>query len=242
MSVEVAPRLEFDIRAANNELESMTPSERLLWADETFGDGLHALTSCGTQASLVLDHINKLGMRSSVIFLNTGFYPEETYDFKEDELSEFWADREFHEFGPPSPSVLNYIKQKELWKPGPREIREGKKSRDIYDETIKGKYLRQAVQELGATALITGVHRDQTEHRSSMGPLGRGKDGQIMVRAFVDWTEGQVYDYIEKNNLPTHPLYPERTYVGDVNFMEKTECGIHFEDGKLVRTPIKLAS
>lgn len=219
---------DIDLAEANRSLEAMNAEERLLWAQEEFGENLYALTSCGTQASLVLDHINKLGMSCSVVFLDTGFYPPETYRFKDDQLTRYWQDRELYEFGPP-PEVVDYVE----------ELRLAYTNKPLYDWAIKGRYFTQAAETLGATAFITGIHRDQTENRSDMEPLGFNKDGNVMVRAFVDWADADVYEHIERNGLPTHPMYPERTFVGDVHFMdeaEKVECGIHIdEQGNIAR-------
>jgi phosphoadenosine phosphosulfate reductase len=225
-NLEVPAVTDFDLESANAEHAAITAPERLLSADETFGDGMYALASFGTQASLSLDHLDRLGLRTPVIFLDTGFYPQETYDFKAGALSRFLKNRELLEYGPPQ-SVIEYVKDEELWR----------HNKPLYDWAIKERYLELAVQELGATALVTGVHRDQTKNREDMEPLGVSKDGQVMVRAFVDWTDEKVYRYIEDNGLPTHPLYPGRKWVGDVHFMngEKTECGIHLnENGKFV--------
>lgn len=217
-----------DLDAANEELADLSAEERIEWAFDNFGRGLHVLTSCGTQASLVLEHVNRLDIPSPVIFLNTGFYPKETYDFKNGALAPFWQNRAFHEFGPPQ-SVIDYVREQEL----------AYTNENLYDWAVKGRYLTKAVGELGVTALITGIHRDQTEERKGMKPLGLNKDGRVMVRAFVDWTDDEVYGYIESNQLPTHPMYPERKFVGDIHFMDETqkhECGMHLDaSGKIVR-------
>jgi phosphoadenosine phosphosulfate reductase len=229
MSVEISPMTKPELDQASQEQETWTAEERLLNADEVYGENLGALTSCGTQASLVLHHINKLDLKSPVIFLNTGFYPKATYDFKNGELAQFWKDREFHEFGPP-PAVVEYVRDERL----------AYTNKELYDWAVKGRYLTQAIGALGIEALITGVHRDQTANRSTMGPLGHNNNGKVMVRAFVDWTDEQVYGFIEENKLPTHPMYPESKFVGDVHFLhanEKVECGIHIdrETGRMVR-------
>lgn len=232
MSETISSTLEnpllLDLQAANEELQGLPAAERIRWAYERYGHGLHVLTSCGTQASLVLDHINKLDIPSPVVFLNTGFYPQATYDFKNGALAVFWQNRPFHEYGPPQ-SVVDYVREQEL----------AYRNENLYDWAVKGRYLTKAIGELGVTAMVTGIHRDQTEARKNMKPLGLNKDGKVMVRAFVDWTDEEVYGYIEDNGLPTHPLYPERKFVGDVHFMHenrKRECSIHLDEyGKIVQ-------
>lgn len=78
--------------------------------------------------------------------------------------------------------------------------------------------------------------------------------GRIKVNPLAHWTRDDVQTYIEENRLPRHPLvaqgYPsigctpctspaalhEDPRAGRWRGAEKTECGIHFENGRAQRT------
>ena len=80
--------------------------------------------------------------------------------------------------------------------------------------------------------------------------------GRMKVNPLAHWTREDVKTYMEENRLPRHPLvakgYPsigcmpctspvkegEDIRAGRWRGEEKTECGIHFVDGKMVRTGV----
>ena len=80
--------------------------------------------------------------------------------------------------------------------------------------------------------------------------------GRLKVNPLVHWRPEDVQTYMEENRLPRHPLvakgYPsigcmpctspvkegEDIRAGRWRGEDKSECGIHFVDGKLVRTGV----
>ncbi|MFT6674007.1 MAG: phosphoadenosine phosphosulfate reductase [Sulfitobacter sp.] len=80
---------------------------------------------------------------------------------------------------------------------------------------------------------------------------------RIKVNPLAYWSSGDVSDYIDENRLPRHPLvargYPsigcapctspvaagEDPRAGRWRDQSKEECGIHFVDGKMVRTGVQ---
>ena len=58
---------------------------------------------------------------------------------------------------------------------------------------------------LNYDAWITGLRRDETEHRRSTRLLETGRITKVNPIAF--WTNADVWEYIEQNSLSNHPLY-----------------------------------
>lgn len=102
---------------------------------------------------------------------------------------------------------------------------------------------------------ITGRKRYQSGQRADLPAFEvEEASGRIKVNPLAHWTREDVQTYIEENNLPRHPLvargYPsigcapcttpvapgEDPRAGRWRNSEKDECGIHFENGKMVRT------
>lgn len=225
MAVALAERVEtLDIDVLNQEHSDGDSDAIILKAKQVFGTKLFSLVGGGLQGPYVPHNLRRvLGSDSlsvPIVYLDTGFYPDQSYEYLDNELKPIWDEQDFHTFGPPQ-SVVKYIDQKELWRT----------NRDLYDYAIKGKYLTRAIEELGIGGLITGVRREQTERRKQMQPFEIGRDGQVWVRPFLDKTEDDVYGYMYLHDLPFHPLTGMVKSVGDVNFMDpsgfKTECSIH---------------
>ena len=115
----------------------------------------------------------------------------------------------------------------------------------------KTRPLDRALQ--GFDGWITGRKRHQSGARAAL-PLFETDDaGRLKLNPLADWGPGQAAAYIRAHNLPPHPLvaqgYPsigcapctspvaegEDPRAGRWRGSAKTECGIHFVDGKLVR-------
>ena len=102
---------------------------------------------------------------------------------------------------------------------------------------------------------ITGRKRYQGTSRQQVEFFEAEGDLRIKVNPLAHWGREDLEDYMVNNRLPRHPLvakgYPsigcapctspvkegEDPRAGRWRGSEKTECGIHFVDGKAVRMP-----
>ncbi len=120
----------------------------------------------------------------------------------------------------------------------------------------KTRPLQGALQ--GFDGWITGRKRFQSGTRASLPffevETPAGAPARIKVNPLAHWQASDVSDYIDENRLPRHPLvakgYPsigcapctspvkpgEDPRAGRWRDKEKEECGIHFVDGRMVRT------
>jgi phosphoadenosine phosphosulfate reductase len=107
---------------------------------------------------------------------------------------------------------------------------------------------------MGYDGWITGRKRFQSGTRAQL-EVFEPETGtnRIKVNPLAYWTAGDVQDYMEENRLPRHPLvakgYPsigcapctspagpnEDPRAGRWRGTTKDECGIHFENGKVIR-------
>lgn len=223
---------DLNLEETNVYLGSISASARIKWAIKTFGDGLFALSSAGVDSALILDHIAKTGASVPVIHINTGFLPAETLKFR-DKLAKKYGFR-LYQFGP-SEEQIDEITKRKLWKNNLAE----------YSKITKLDPLEQAISQLDAVALLTGVRGDQTDNRATLEFIGKGNNDELRIRPFIDWTESMVADYIDSNKLPRNPLYKKGFgSVGDLHTTkagagregrEVIECGLHMVNGKLVR-------
>ncbi|MCD1626333.1 MAG: phosphoadenylyl-sulfate reductase [Paracoccaceae bacterium] len=106
----------------------------------------------------------------------------------------------------------------------------------------------------GFDAWITGRKRFQASTRAALEFFEADTDGRLKVNPLAHWDKADVQDYMLNNRLPRHPLvargYPsigcapctspvkpgEDERAGRWRGAAKEECGIHFVDGKMVRT------
>lgn len=105
----------------------------------------------------------------------------------------------------------------------------------------------------GFDAWITGRKRYQSGTRTDVEFFEAEGAHRLKINPLAHWSQDDLQDYIINNRLPRHPLvasgYPsigcapctspvkpgEDPRAGRWRGSEKTECGIHFIDGKMVR-------
>ena len=103
---------------------------------------------------------------------------------------------------------------------------------------------------------ITGRKRFQGGGRQAVDFFEAEGDIRIKVNPLAHWGREDIEDYMVNNRLPRHPLvakgYPsigcavcttpvkpgEDPRAGRWRNTEKVECGIHFINGRMVRTPL----
>lgn len=115
----------------------------------------------------------------------------------------------------------------------------------------KTEPLEAALQGFGGW--ITGRKRVQGGQRAQLPLFEKDTGARIKINPLAAWTPKMIADYMDAHDLPRHPLVargfasvgcaPCTTKVGEDEDpragrwrgMEKTECGIHFENGKAIR-------
>ncbi|WP_089904077.1 phosphoadenylyl-sulfate reductase [Loktanella fryxellensis] len=106
----------------------------------------------------------------------------------------------------------------------------------------------------GFDGWITGRKQYQGAARAAL-PFFETDGTHLKVNPLAHWDRNDVQDYMNENRLPRHPLvaqgYPsigcapcttrvapgEDPRAGRWRNQDKTECGIHFVNGKMVRIP-----
>ena len=70
-----------NLDADRGSLEPLSPQDRLAWAHQRFGSGFALTTSFGIQSAVLLHMLSQLpeGDAVPVIWVDTGYLPEETY-------------------------------------------------------------------------------------------------------------------------------------------------------------------
>ena len=100
---------------------------------------------------------------------------------------------------------------------------------------------------------ITGRKRVQGGQRAQLPLFEKDETTRIKINPLAAWTPKMIADYMDAHDLPRHPLVSrgfasigcapcttkvakgEDARAGRWRGQEKSECGIHFVDGKAVR-------
>lgn len=200
-----------------DQLEQASAADRIRWAQAKYGSGLVLTTSFGIQSAVMLHLVTQIIPEIPVVFIDTGYLFPETYRFAHDlakrlklNLKKYRADMSAAEqealFG-------------RLWEQGPNAL-------SRYNFMNKVEPMERAVRELGATAWLAGLRREQGSTRQNLRVV-QGQNRTAKIHPILDWTNRDIHHYLKKFDLPYHPLW-EEGYVslGDWHSTRKLEAGM----------------
>ncbi|MGH1459526.1 MAG: phosphoadenylyl-sulfate reductase [Paracoccaceae bacterium] len=200
---------------------------------------LALVSSFGAESVVLLHLVSVINKHTPVLFIDTQMLFEETLDYQR-ELSERLGLED-----------LRVVRASEVMLAA--EDPDGtlhQRSTDACCDLRKTRPLQLSLS--GFDGWITGRKRFQGATRASLEFFEADGD-QIKVNPLAHWTPEDIQNYMVENRLPRHPLvakgYPsigcapctspvkegEDPRAGRWRGEEKTECGIHFVDGKMVR-------
>ena len=221
-------------------LSHYSAEERIAWASQTFGSGFALTTSFGIQSAVLLNMVHNLSSqhKPKVIWVDTGYLPRETYLYAEALIKELNLDLVVAQ-STVSPARMEALYGR-LW--------ESNSVKDIekYHLIRKVNPLEETLNTLKISCWASGVRGGQTAHRRSMSSLDPIR-GRLSLRPILEWTNKDVFYYMEENNLPQHPLFQKGySTVGDWHSSApdntgtegrgtrfgglKQECGIHIDN------------
>ncbi len=221
----------------SKDLERISAQDQLQWGHHQFNEQFVVTTSFGIQSAVLL-HMTVL-LKSikqlKVIWIDTGYLPKETYNYAEELTKLFELDLVVAQ-SPISPARMEALYGR-LWETG--------KEKDLekYHQIRKVEPLEKTLSNLNVRCWASGVRKGQTKNRQAMTHIDYIRD-RLTLRPLLNWTKKDIYYYMEKNNLPQHPLFQKGySTVGDWHSSEaennnskgrstrfgglSEECGIH---------------
>ncbi len=217
--------------AACARIEKLSAEERLRWAFDTFGSGLVLTTSFGVQSAVLLHMATQIDPDVPVVFIDTQYLFPETYQFA-DALKEKLS-LNLKIYRADASAAWQEARHGKRWEKGAAAKRE-------YNIENKVEPMDRAARELGVTAWISGLRREQGSTREDR-PVAELQGKTVKVYPLIDWTSRDVYNYLQKHGLPYHPLF-DKGYasVGDWHSTKPgatdeesrgagsaRECGLH---------------
>ncbi|PYE82169.1 phosphoadenylyl-sulfate reductase [Pseudoroseicyclus aestuarii] len=197
------------------------------------------VSSFGTEAAVLLHMVSRIDPDMPVIFIDTRKHFDETIAYRDD-LAARLGLRNLRTAAPAGQALAHEDPDGTLHQRDP----------DLCCHVRKTIPMRQALS--GLDCWITGRKRRQAATRSDLS-LFEQQERWIKINPLMDWTPEDIAGYFEREGLPRHPLeevgYPsvgcavctQPVAAGDDPRSGrwadsgKTECGIHFENGRMVR-------
>ncbi|WP_338754505.1 phosphoadenylyl-sulfate reductase [Bacillus sp. FJAT-52991] len=208
--------------------------EVLQWAYDHYDDRLMYACSFGIEGIVLIDLISTIRPNASIVFLDTGYHFQETYDII-DKVKKRYPSLQIH-LQKPTLTIEEQANKygEDLWQHDPNTCCQLRKILP----------LTEALEP--ASAWISGLRREQSETRKHTNYVNQDhKFKKIKICPLIHWTWKEVWRYVTKHQLDYHALhdqgYPsigcqpctkpaisiEDLRSGRWSGSGKTECGLH---------------
>jgi len=189
----------------NAQLEGLSESDRIFWASKEFGHQLVLTTSFGTYSAVMLHLTKRFAPESIIISVDTG-HNTETLVFAEKLISQIGITVERYRI--PQPAA---------------DSRQQLETPEEYLQRAKVDILEQALKQHRTRAWMSGVQRNETDHRKEFNFLMQRSDGLYKFHPLLDWDSRRLFKYCKEHKLPINDDYFDPAKGKD----QKQECGIH---------------
>ncbi len=222
------------------DLDSKSAEERVEWALATL-PGEHIMTSSfGAQSAVMLHLVTRQHPDIPVVLIDTGYLFPETYQFI-DRLTDT-LQLNLQVYRPERSPAWQEARFGRRWEQGVEGL-------EAYNRDNKVLPMARALDALSAGTWFSGLRRQQAPSRAST-PIIESSGERWKVYPIADWSDRDVFDYLQRHALPYHPLWDEGyVSIGDMHTTQsladvasieetrfyglKRECGLHeMEFGK----------
>lgn len=200
-----------DIKQINKGLKDKSPKEIISWA---ILNGVKPIvtTNFGPYSAAILHAVTRVKNDIKVIWIDTGYNTPNTYRYAES----ISVDLELN--------IKQYVPKQTS---AHRDVVLGIPSIDspkhkIFTDQVKLEPFKRAMKEHQPDVWFTNLRKGQTAFRDSIDIVSQDINGVIKVSPFYYWTDAELDQYLEENNLPNETKYFDPTKV-----LENRECGLH---------------
>jgi phosphoadenosine phosphosulfate reductase len=191
-----------DLDASNRELASLSARDRIAWGVSRFGQKAVLLSSMQQTSSVLMHLFHAMKLPNEILFVDTGFHFHETLAVRDEFLRRYGLN-----------VVTLYPKntperQEQLYGVKLYQFSDGQKQ---CCDMRKEQPFVEAMKKAGHQLVMNGLRRADGGKRSSIDFLGTDPrfDG-YKLNPILDWTDEQLTEYLESNNVFVHPLHAKQ--------------------------------
>lgn len=205
--------LELDFDSVNSSLRDASPRAIVRWALD-LGRKSIATTSMGRNAAVMLHVVSEVDKSLPTIWVDTGYNLRDTYVVAERLIRDL--ELNIHVYSPQMTS-----ERRNAIMGGIPTVDEEERHQE-FTRQVKLEPFERALQAFAPEIWLTGIRREETEHRNTLDIVSVDGRGIIKVAPIFYWSEDEVEEYMAQHKLPTCRHYFDPTKVQDGR-----ECGLH---------------
>jgi len=190
------------VQEYNEKLKESTSEEILQFFLSTYKGKIALASSLGAEDQVLTHMIASIDPEITIFTLDTGRLFPETYDLIDRTNSRYKIKMEV--FFPAAKKVEKIVREN-----GINLFYESVENRKLCCNIRKIEPLHRALE--GFDFWITGLRKDQsvTRNNNAVVELDNNNHGRIKINPLLNWTEGQVWDYIGENQIPYNKLHDQ---------------------------------
>ena len=205
--------LELDIQEANDTLRDAAPADVVRWALDLDVPTI-ATTSMGRNAAVMLHLVSQVNPDVPTIWVDTGYNLRDTYLVADRLINDLQLN--IHVYSP-----LMTSERRNAIMGGIPTVDEEERHEE-FTRQVKLEPFDRALADFAPDIWLTGIRREETEHRKTLDTVSLDNRGIIKVAPIFYWSDDEVEAYMEAHQLPTCRHYFDPTKVSDGR-----ECGLH---------------
>ena len=202
-----------DLKSVNDMLRGASAPAVVEWALAQ-GRPTIATTSMGRNAALMLHLVSQVDRTVPTVWIDTGYNLRDTYVVAERLIRDLELDIRVY-------SPLMTSERRNAIMGGIPTVDEEEQHRE-FTRQVKLEPFARALEDLQPEIWLTGIRREETEHRKTLDIVSLDDRGILKVAPIFYWSEADVEDYMQRHQLPTCRHYFDPTKVHDGR-----ECGLH---------------
>jgi len=205
--------LDLDLDSVNASLRDASAREVVRWALDQRARTI-TTTSMGKNAAVMLHLVSQVDKSVPTIWVDSGYNLRDTYVVAERLIRDLELD--IHVFSP-----LMTSERRNAIMGGVPTVDEEERHQE-FTRQVKLEPFERALAQFQPEIWLTGIRRDETEHRKSLDIVSVDNRGIVKVAPIFYWSDDEVEAYMEQHSLPTCRHYFDPTKVHDGR-----ECGLH---------------
>ena len=207
--------MKIDLDSANEALKDASATDIVRWALAQGGKTI-ATTSMGKNAAVMLHLVSQVDRTVPTIWVDTGYNLRDTYVVAQRLIHDL--DLNISVYTPEMSSERRNAIMGGIPTPDEEERHQE------FTRQVKLEPFEQALQAFSPDIWLTGIRREETEHRKTLDVVSMDGRGIIKVAPIFYWSEADVEQYMQAHELPTCKHYFDPTKAWDGR-----ECGLHTE-------------
>lgn len=201
-----------DLQAINQELASSSPAEIIKWA-LSLGKKSILTTNFGPGEASIIYAVNEQDPTVPVIWIDSGYALKATYQFADKVIKKFNLNLDVY-----TPKVS--AARRDAVMGGIPMVDEPEHAE--FSEQFKLEPFNRAMSEHQPEVWFTNLRKHQTALRQTLDIVSMSSDGVIKVSPFFHYSDEELANYLQENDLPN-----EENYYDPTKALANRECGLH---------------